>query len=784
MAPSSAAAAALAAVSAAAAGTPPYQPVNFYGCRTALARSLPYCDESLPYEARAAWLVANLTLDEKIATIGPNGTLGDSCAGHTAAVDRLGLPGWSWLTETNTAVAGACIRESVCPTTFPGPLGMAASFNRSLWQAKGRVMGLETRALANAGWHRGSLTDFVTLTGFGPNINILRDPRFGRSSELPGEDPFLSGTYAQYMVRGMQTPDAAGRPLMLAYLKHFTAYSRETDRGQDNYNISLRDLHETYLAQYEIAFKLGGASGVMCSYNGINGHPSCANDYILNKVMRSDWKQPGAVVVTDCGAVSNLRKPPIRAPSDAAAAAFALMNGTDIELGSTLFLTQLATAVRNGLATDARITEAVHRWVDQHMAAGRFDAQGPSNPYASIGIDQLNSTENQRVNADAGVQALVLLKNAAVKPGLRPLLPLAPGLHVAVVGPQGVTTGGLLSDYAGNDRNANTCMNAAGEPTYDCMTTIADAIARENLGGQTTAAQGVEVSSDRTDGVAAALAAAAASDVVVLVLGIDKSIEHEGVDRTETTLPGLQHAFALQVLALGKPVVLVLTNGGQLEVADLISASPAVVEAFNPSVAGPRGLALSLFGRSNSWGKLPYTIYDAGFTKAMPMDHYSMSEGLGRTYRYYTGRPTFPFGFGLSYTTFALKCVRTDQAVVSARCEVKNVGTVAGDAVILVFHSAGADVRRAAGQPLPLRQLRAFDRRHVPAGQSVQVDFSEEDLGDESLKLVDPGGQRVLYPGTHGLLFSTGQTTDPSGALDAESIITVQVPQQDVQVVV
>ena len=196
---------------------------RFHGCLTPRSAAFPYCDINLTYAQRIAWLIGNLTIDEKIAILAPNPALGDACAGHNAGVPRLDIPDWSWLTETNSQVSAGCIIDGVCPTTFVGNLGMAASFNRTNWLRKGQVMGTEMRAFNNMRWHRGSATDYVTLTGFGPNINILRDPRFGRISELPGEDPYLNGHFAASMVSGMQQRDNRGRLQMLAYLKHFTA---------------------------------------------------------------------------------------------------------------------------------------------------------------------------------------------------------------------------------------------------------------------------------------------------------------------------------------------------------------------------------------------------------------------------------------------------------------------------------------------------------------------------------------------------------------------------------
>lgn len=219
---------------------------NYKGCVEQKAKDLPYCDESLSLEDRVGDLVGRLNLTEKVSMISPQPALGDTCGDHTAGKPEIGLPDYFWLTETNTNVAALCYTAKwKCPTTFVGPMVMGASFNRSSWNFKGRVLGTEMRAFHNIGWHRANTGNKIGLSGFGPNLNIARDPRFGRTSELPGEDPYHSGHYGYEMVRGMQEPDAQGHPKMLAYLKHFTAYSTESNRGHDTYNISTFDFFDT-----------------------------------------------------------------------------------------------------------------------------------------------------------------------------------------------------------------------------------------------------------------------------------------------------------------------------------------------------------------------------------------------------------------------------------------------------------------------------------------------------------------------------------------------------------
>ena len=667
---------------------------------------------------------------------------------------------------------------------------MAASFNRSLWEAKGKVLGAEMRAYNNLHWHRdagGTTSERIGLTGFGPNINIARDPRFGRTSELPGEDPLLNGMYAAAMVKGMQTHDQAGYPMMLAYVKHFTAYSTETNRGHDSYNISKFDLFDTYLPAYETAFTAGGASGAMCAYDAVNGRPSCANDLVLNKLMRGKWA-PHAIVTSDCGAVHNLRGPPVMAPSDAAAAAYAINNGTDIEMGSTLYRSALAAAVQQGLTSAAIIDAAVARTQRQLFTLGRYDPPRLS-AWTALGAETINATAHRELAYDAALQSLVLLRND------RHALPLARGRHLAVLGPQATSRHAFFSDYYGDD----VCWtgSCSGHACFDCIPTVAEAVARMNTAGTTTHAAAVDINSTNASAIPAALSLARDADAVILVLGCDKSIEHEGRDRPDTALPGLQEPFALRVLALQKPTVIVLINGGALAIDKLLlvagggdagggeagggearggkrTAPYAIVEAFNPNVVGGTPIAATLFGDENRFGKLPLTMYPHAFIEQKAMSDYDMSSGVGRTYRYYTGRPLFPFGFGLSYSTFATQCALNATELLSMGrsprrlgCQVRNVGPRSGDEVLLIYHTIGHSLRAQLTHPAPLRALIGFERVSVPVGATVRVEI---EITDEMLELVNSEGERVLYPGTHLLEISTEGAGAPT-----RQIIDVEV---------
>jgi beta-D-xylosidase 4 len=567
----------------------------YHGCLDSLSRSLPYCDTSLSYEARARDLLGRLSINEKVNLL--SGHTAPYCGATTKSVPSVGLPAWKWLTETNTMAAGCATASGMtrCSTVFVGPLGVAASFNRSAWWLKGDVVSTQVRAHNNIG------DNGVGLTGYGPNINTVKDPRYGRNSELASESPFLSGQYAASFVRGMQQiSNVTGHLKMISYLKHYTAYSKEAGRFSWKANVTDFDMFDSNLPQYEVAFKQGGASGAMCSYFAANGVPSCGSNFLMNDMVRTRWRQPNAVFMSDCSAVANFEKNGFAA-NDTDASARALNAGLDVYGGWNDHLWQkgdLAAAIDAGMTTEAKLDDAVVRTTLHKLKAGVFDPLDRQDPeWMALGVNDLNSSTAQAVAYEIALQSLVLLKNDDG------VLPLQRGIKLAVVGPMAVETIKLRSDYASWHEN--------GAQGVDLPPSIADALERANTGGVTTVAPGVEVDSQNSTGVAGALDAVANADAVVMVLGITRDQEHEGMDRSDTLLPGLQTSFALQVFAKAgekKPVILVLCNGGIISVDELVSPAQAIVEAFNPVDHGTKAIAESLFGGENRWGKLPVTI--------------------------------------------------------------------------------------------------------------------------------------------------------------------------------
>ena len=430
----------------------------------------------------------------------------------------------------------------------------------------------------------------------------------------------------------------------------------------------------------------------------------------------------------------NLLGPPANLKSKAAAAAAALNAGVDVNDGHAFPF--LVDAVAQNLTTRAAIDRALNRSLSQLFQAGVFDPPAAVS-WTSIPASAVNSSAHQKANYDAALQAMVLLRNDGGA-----ALPLAPGRRIAVLGPQAEARSGLLSDYATEE----PCFGGGDA----CIPSIADAIRAANGAPDlTSAAAGVDIRSLRTAGIAPALALARAADHVVLCLGIDKSIEHEGVDREELGLPGLQELFAERVLRLGKPTTLVLTNGGALAI-DELAADPrlgAIVEAFNPGGVGARALAALVMGRENRWGKLPVTVYPKAYARQVDLKDFDMAKPPGRTYKWYGGTPLWPFGSGLSLTSFAMNCSASSARIpATLACTVFNTGGRAGDEVVMAFQRPSPAARALSKHPLPIKRLIDFGRVTIPAGGTATVAF---EVTASRLAMATDAGATRLYPGPH-----------------------------------
>lgn len=801
-------------------------PIKLHGCLTPAAQGLPFCNPKLSAGARARDLRTRLSLHEKVCMLNanPQNHKTDNCSG---AVPRLGLPAYNWGIEDLHGAGIQCLNTTDgagrarwhCPTIFPTLNVLAASFNETLWEAIGAVIGVEVRAANNAGASRARSPPgeakgnaMVGVNAWGPNLNIARDPRWGRNDEVPSEDPFLAGKLGAGMVRGIQGLAAApgrhgvaqeGQYVMtLAALKHVTAYSLEDwqddtggPRNGTKYSrmgfdatITRHDLAETYLEQFRIAIAEAHPLGMMCSYAGINGTASCENSHLLQTWARKSQGFAGNVV-TDCGAL----KMPDEPADKVVSAAAALNAGADLDCGE-VYSTSLMAAIAQNLTTEALVDTALERSVTLLMQAGYFDPLG-SVKEASIPPAAVGTAASHTLAKDTALQGMVLLRNEVPAGASAPALPLRRGVQTAVIGPLANATLVMLARYydavCAGPLNASLPWGHGQRPSQCIESPLHRIMARG--GGTVTHASGWDCPTDRPGdhclesdshaGFPQAMAAAAAADQVVVFVGLDQYAAKEGTDRQYLTLTGAQPDLLAAVRAStkpGVPVTVVVMNGGAVAV-DYPAVGDAAIEAFFPGIEGAEAIACALYGEvgCNRFGRLPVTVLPATFAGNAGNDMANMGISTGgsgsRTYKYYEGqfgKPLFEFGFGLSYVPFSLAWASPNPATPSAISPTanqsivvvaKNLGQREGDVVLLLYHHPRETVATLADLPadvpIPQRKLVGYARIGLLAGADAQVVFT---VTAESLALVDNDGNTQLYAGMHQLRVSQGSGNDLS----------------------
>lgn len=624
-----------------------------------------------------AALIGKMTFAEKVAQLGI----------PAPAIERLGLPAHDYWNEClhGVVTSGA--------TSFPQAIALASTWDPDLVHQVASAISTEARAF--------HATQGKALTYFAPVINMLRDPRWGRYEESYSEDPWLMARTAVAFVRGLQGDDPRFLKVV-ATPKHYAGNNAEFDRHSGSSDIDEQLLHEYYLPAFAAAVGEGGAYSVMAAYNAVNGVPAPANPTLLEDILRGSWSFPG-YVVSDCDAIEDIAYTHHWTDSLAEAAARALLAGTDLNCGST-YPTQLQSAFAQGLIAESDVDRALGRVLRARFLLGEL---GPAaqDPYRDIGADAIASDAHTELAREAARAAIVLLKNEAS------LLPLdATTLpSIAVIGPHAadVTLGG----YSGAP-NASHMVSA--------LTAITSRLAR--TGATVRYAEGGTVTGPADpDAVAAAVEAAGSSAVAVVLVGTSQDVLCEGMDRPDWSLPGEQAALIQAVYAANPRTVVVLVTAGPLGVDWAQAHVPAILTAFYDGQDQGTAIADVLFGDYNPGGKLTSTWYTETATLP-PIDDYDLRKG--RTYLYYQGQPLYPFGFGLSYTTFAYDNLQIAPAAITATdsttitVDVTNTGARAGDEVVqLYLHDVVASV------PRPLRELRGFQRVHIAPGRKVTVSF-------------------------------------------------------------
>ncbi|XP_010679361.2 probable beta-D-xylosidase 2 [Beta vulgaris subsp. vulgaris] len=707
-------------------------------------RAFPFCKTTLPVGDRVRDLIGRLTLQEKVKLLVDN----------AAAVPRLGIQDYEWWSEalhgvSNVGPGTKFGGKFPTATSFPQVITTAASFNASLWEEIGRVVSDEARAMYNGG--------MAGLTYWSPNVNILRDPRWGRGQETPGEDPVLAGKYAASYVRGLQGTDG-DRLKVAACCKHYTAYDLDNwggvDRFHFNAQVSKQDIVDTFDVPFRECVMEGKVASVMCSYNQVNGIPTCADPKLLRNTIRGDWRLNG-YIVSDCDSVGVFYKNQHYTSTPEEAAADAIKAGLDLDCGPFLG-THTEDAIKRGLLSEIDVNNALTNTLTVQMRLGMFDGPPSAQPYGHLGPADVCSPAHQELALEAARQGIVLLKNHG------PTLPLSHIRHrsVAVIGPNSDVTVTMIGNYAGIACGYTTPLQGIGK--------YAKTIHQQGCAD-------VGCIDDRLFGPA--INAATQADATVLIMGLDQSIEAEFRDRAGLLLPGRQQELVSKVAAASRgPIVLVLMSGGPVDVS-FAKNDPkisAILWAGYPGQAGGQAIADVLFGTTNPGGKLPMTWYPQEYLNKLPMTNMGMRSGPGypgRTYRFYQGPVVYPFGHGLSYTHFThtiadapmevmvpLDGHRRSNAsasgkairVTHARCgqlslmvhvDVKNEGSKDGAHTLLVFS------RPPAGKWAPQKQLVAFERVHLPAGSQQRVRVHIHVC--KYLSVVDKSGIRRIPLGDH-----------------------------------
>lgn len=844
----------------------------------------PWFNEELPIEKRVDLLIDAMTIEEKVSQMIDN----------SPAIERLGIPKYHWWNECLHGVARAGIA-----TVYPQAIALAATFDDEALYRSATIISDEARAKHHRFVSLGQRGKDQGLTFWSPNVNIFRDPRWGRGQETYGEDPYLSGRMGCAFVRGLQGNDPKFYKLV-ATAKHFAVHSGpEYERHTFDAWVSDYDLWDTYLPAFRALVKDANVHSVMCAYNRFEGKPCCGSDKLELRILRDYWKFPG-YIVSDCGAITDFYKTHKVFPDAASASADAVQKGTDIECGPSY--RALTESIRKGLISEAQIDSALRRLFYARFKLGMFTPD-EQNPYASIPYSVVDCDEHRQDALEMARKSIVLLKNE------NKTLPLSKNLRkIAIVGPAANDSISLLGNYNGMPsrrisilegirtkcgpnteiiykQGVNFLDNTVFDPiewasllsnngqpglkaeyfnntdfkgqpiltriekniNFDGFESdeIAPGIKARNISvrwsgtfispenkkytfkvsgddgyrlyingkkviddfrthGETTqtydlqaikgtrydirleyfqATQGAVIrffcgETQKTDYVKLALELADA-DVILFAGGISPLLEGEEMqidlpgfykgDRTTITLPAVQSEMIKALEATGKPVVFIMQTGSALAIPWESENLPALLNVWYGGQAIGTAVADVLFGDYNPAGRLPITFYKSDADLPDYRD-YSMQ---GRTYRYFEKTPLYPFGFGLSYTSFDYSNLKAPKRIQTGKdlkisCDVTNTGALDGDEVVQLYIS-----HPKTYSITPIRSLKGFKRIHLKSGERQTVEFT---LTPRDLGLVNDAGRLVENPSSDPItLFIGGGQPGYTDGLSTKILLTGEI---------
>ena len=681
---------------------------------------------------QAQALVSQMTLEEAASQL----------LYQSPAIERLGIPAYNWWNEALHGVARAGTA-----TMFPQAIALASMFDDELLGKMAEATGIEARAKYNIASRYGDRDIYKGVTMWSPNINIFRDPRWGRGHETYGEDPYLTSRLGKAFVKGLQGDGEYIRAAGCA--KHFAVHSGpENIRHSFNAKCSLKDLNETYLPAFEALISEADVEGVMGCYNRINGECGCASDTLMGKL--KEWGFDG-YFTSDAWALKDFYKGHAAAEDAEHAAALALSKGCDCNCGETYPF--LMDAFRDGLVTEEQIRTACVHLFRTRFRLGLFDKE---SGFEDLGLDDIATPEHRAISLKCAEKGMVLLKNNGILP-----LDKSKLRSVAVIGPNAESLDALRGNYYGTSCNTVTFLEGIRRELGEDVKIYYSEGAHLHL-------EMVEPLAMPNDRIAEALCMAEKADVTILCLGLDALIEGEegdegnafaGGDKLSLELPESQRILADKILSTGKPVIIVLASGSSLN--PHAERAAAVLQAWYPGECGGTALANILFGKVSPSGKLPVTFYESTLKLPDFMD-YDMTN---RTYRYAEGNVLYPFGFGLTYTTTELSGMKYDRGTVSVT--ITNTGACDSDEVVQVYIK---DLE--SGFEVANHRLCGFQRVSLEAGSSRTVTLP---LDKNAFTLVNDRGERISGSGHYRIWAGTSQPDPLSEQLSSARCLSLDL---------
>ncbi|WP_298533326.1 glycoside hydrolase family 3 C-terminal domain-containing protein [uncultured Algibacter sp.] len=713
-------------------------------CTITMAQEVDYgfLDATKPLEERVEILVNQMTLDEKVSQM----------THSSSAIPRLQIPDYNWWSEALHGVA-----RNGEATIFPQAIGLGATFDSELVHRVADAISTEARAKYEIAQKMGNHSKFAGLTFWSPTVNLFRDPRYGRGQECYGEDPYLASKIGVAFVKGLQGEDP-NHLKVAACAKHFVMHSGpEHNKLQFNVEVSKQDLYETYFPAFNALVTEAKVEGVMTAYNMVFGKPSCMNEFLLKETLREDWDFDG-YVTSDCGAISGASGGQGYVKTPLEASSLALKTGVNLNCGGAY--KNLKKAIEKGLVSEKLLNKRLMQLYKTRFRLGMFNKE-EDNPYRNIGVEDIHSKAHIALSREVAQKSIVLLKNK------NSVLPLSPDIKVPyVTGPFANSNDMLMGSYYGVSTGLVTILEG-----------ITGAVSKGTSLNYRSGALPFQINPNPKNW---APNVAAESDVTICVVGTTADFEGEGVDaiasshggdRIDLKLPENQIKYIHQIIEKKKdtPLILVIASGSPISLEGIEEHCDAIVQIWYPGEQGGNAVADILFGKVSPSGRLPIT-FPKNVSQLPPYETYSMK---GRTYKYMTEEPMFPFGFGLTYSDTEFKALELSSKKIKKNQElrikliVENVGDFDIDEVVQLYISP-----KDTSGGIPLNSLKGFKRVRLNKSEQKSVEFL---INSDQLQVISEEGKNIWRKGGYKITIGNSSPGNLSERLGASKPLEAEI---------